>query len=411
MQKIPLMIISDAPTAGTGLARITRELATRIAIELPDLYRVCTFGYGGPPSRALPFFQYIAEGVRPDWVLPTLPQVWDDWAGGEKGVALPIWDCSRLGWLVAPQFQEEILQPYPGLGKWISGFLQKNEVWLYCPVDSEGPNDKLTFPVGQTLFGITRILAYTAWGSDVIRRTIGDGEADKRYLTALPHGIDGEVFYELPRQACRKAFFTRTGAGSPLGKRPEPIADDEVLVGIVATNQSRKSFPLGIEAAAILARDRKLRLWIHTDALERNWSIPALLIDYGMIEKAVISLGQISDDNMAVAYSACDLTFGIGPEGFGFPLCESVFCGTACITGSYAANGEVLSAYPDFLVPPRAFRLEGEYAAKRPVYSAEDFASAARNVIGKRTNRPSEYDWENVWPRWKAYLQEAANGK
>jgi len=53
------------------------------------------------------------------------------------------------------------------------------------------------------------------------------------------------------------------------------------MVGIVATNQARKDFGLGIQAVSELARERKVILWIHTDELERHWSIPALVHDYG----------------------------------------------------------------------------------------------------------------------------------
>ena len=121
-----------------------------------------------------------------------------------------------------------------------------------------------------------------------------------------------------------------------------PIEDDEYLVGIVCTNQSRKDIPLALETCSILSRDRKLRVWLHTDQLERAWSIPSLLIDYGLIDKALISLGQISDQSLASAYSACDLTIGPGVEGFGLPLLESQFCGCPVVTGSYAGGGDIV---------------------------------------------------------------------
>lgn len=407
-KQVPLLLVGDAVSSGTGLGRIAGMIAKGTHEDLSDCYRIATAGHGGPGSQRFGFFQYALEAVNSSFILPSLPQIWDDHSQGENGAICFIWDPSRLGWLAQPDLLSELLEGLPGLRQWIRRFRENNELWIYCPVDADGPNGALTFPLKMTLLGFDRIIAYTNWGADVIRRSIGDAEADKRHLTALPHGIDSEVFYELPRKACRKAFFLRTGSQCPTGQKPEPLADDEILVGIVATNQSRKDFALGIEAVALLARERKVRLWLHTDALERYWSLPALLIDFGLVEKTAVSLGHISDENMAVGYSACDVTFGIGPEGWGFPLAESVFCGTPCVTGSYAANGEVLSAFPDFLVSPRAFRLDGEYASTRPIYSAEQFATAARQIIGKRTNRPGEYDWETgAWPLWKDYLLKA----
>lgn len=411
MSKVkPFLLVGDAVSSGTGLGRISGMIAKGIHDDLSDCYQIATAGHGGPGSQDFKFFQYALEAVNSSFVLPSLPQIWDDHARGVSGILAFCWDPSRLGWLAQPDLLSELLEGLPGLKQWIKRFRERNELWIYCPVDADGPNGALTFPLKMTLLGFDRIIAYTDWGAGVIRKSIGDAEAEKRHLAALPHGIDSEVFYELPRAACRKAFFVRTGAQCPTGQKPEPLADDEVLLGIVATNQRRKDFALGIEAAEILASDRKVRLWIHTNGLERDWSIPALLVDYGMVEKTVFSQGHISDDNMAVAYSACDVTLGIGSgEGFGFPLAESVFCGTPCIHGNYAGGAETLSGYPDFLVEPKGFKLDGEYAFNRPFFDPEDWAAAARKIIGKRTNRPGEYDWENAWKRWKAYLEEAAN--
>src|SRR5882672_8536261 len=94
---VPLLIISDAPTAGTGLSRITKDLATRIAVHMPDVFRVATLGYGGPYSRHLPFQQY--EMRMEDWNIHNLPEVWEDHAGAEKGIIFTVWDLSRLLWL------------------------------------------------------------------------------------------------------------------------------------------------------------------------------------------------------------------------------------------------------------------------------------------------------------------------
>src|SRR6266568_8655259 len=92
----PLLIISDAPTSGTGLGRITRDLAMRIYACLPDVFRVGTMGYGGPFARGLGFPQYPMD--MKDWVLYNLPEVWEDFAGEEQGIIITIWDASRLLW-------------------------------------------------------------------------------------------------------------------------------------------------------------------------------------------------------------------------------------------------------------------------------------------------------------------------
>ncbi len=399
---VPLLLISDAPSCSSGLGRITRDLATRIHTHLSDIFRVGVLGYGGPGSRKFGFQQYVIEGMS-DWVIPTLPEVWEDFAGEERGIVLSIWDASRLMWLSQPG-RCEMLNNYPILRKWLLN--APFDRWGYFPIDAEGPNGKLSFPLNQTLLGYDRILAYGQWASGVIRQSIGESNTLKRSLGFLPHGIDTDVFYQRDRTYCRYKFGSITGTQS-LVKVPllSSIMDDELLIGIIATNQARKDWALGIETAALIAKDRKIRLWIHTDELERHWSIPSLLADYGLIDKAMISLGYLPDEEMAKAYSACDLTLGIGlGEGWGFPLAESLACGTPVIHGSYAGGAAIVPH--EMQVDPIAYRAEGLYACVRPVFDAKDWAQRALQFCDHRATLDPQYAWKNLWPRWQSWFEE-----
>lgn len=396
---VPLLILSDAPSSGTGLGRITKELATRIHIYMGDACRVATLGYGGPGSRELPFPQYAIEDIG-EWIVPALPEVWQDFAGDQKGILFTIWDLSRLMWFAQPA-RCEMLAGYPVLQQWL--LKPPFERWGYLPIDAGGPNGKLTFPLHQTLLGYERLLAYGPWGEEVIAQTLGEEESRKRNLDYRPHGIDTAVFYPRDRGHCRFKFGSITGARTLLN-RPQlgSILENEVLVGIVATNQARKDWALGIETAALLAKQRKLRLWIHVDKLEKYWSIPALLADYDLLDKAMISLGFLPDEAMAEAYSACDLTLGIGPEGWGFPLAESQACGTPVVTGSYAGGSDIVPKAMQ--VDPIAFRYEGIYSSTRPVFNAAHWAARAVQFLDRRVTLDPRYAWENLWPRWEAWF-------
>ena len=414
--KKKLLLVSDAISGNSGLARITRDLAVRIHANLSDVYDLATAGYGGITSCKFGFHQYCLEGVQSDWVLPSLPEIVNDFAGEERCIVMFISDPSRLGWFSnlynngQHRIAEDTLSKYPGLKQWL--MTANIERWLYAPIDASGPNDRLTFPLALTLLGFDRLLAYGPFGEDVIRKTIGDQESDKRNLTNIPHGIDSSVFYEMPRKLSRKLFFQYTGAQpllAMLGVNPEikPIEDDEVLVGICATNQSRKDCPLALETCAILAQNRKIRVWIHTDALERSFSIPSLLVDFGLLDKTVISLDTIPDIKLASAYSACDFTIGAGPEGWGFPLMESQFCGTPVVHGSYAGGADIVPK--EWQIDPECFRYEGSYSCKRPVYQAWKWAGMADVLIGKRCDTPNRYDWHNLWlDEWEPWFRESA---
>ncbi len=407
----PLLIISDAVAGTSGLARIARDISTRVHANLSDVYRLATAGHNAPGSRKFPWVQYPLEGMG-EWIIPTLPEIVNDHAGEEKCIVMFIWDVSRLGWFSQPErIGSEALAKFPGLKEWLLKANFDIEKWLYTPIDASGPNDKLTFPLALSLMGFDRLLAYGPFGESVIRKTIGDEESNKRHLTNLPHGICGDTFYEHDRKLSRKLFFQYTGAQTVLAmlgvdKTILPLSGDEVLIGIVGTNQSRKDYALGIETASILAKNHRVRLWIHCDGLERYWSIPSLLIDYGMLQNTVISLGIIPDERMATSYSACDLTLGIGPEGFGYPLLESQYCGCPVVHGSYAGGADIVPK--EWQVDPLAFRYEGSYSCKRPVYDAAAWAAKAEELIGKRCNLPGQYEWTENWKGWEKWFREAA---
>src|SRR5882672_10673656 len=312
----PLLIISDGATAGTGLSRITKDLSVKIAAHLPDVFRVATLGYGGPYSRALPFHQYVME--MKDWVIFNLPEVWSDFAGEQKGIILTIWDASRLLWFAHPENCGDVR---------VRKFLQEATFtkWGYFPMDATGPHDKLTAILKHTIEGYDRVLAYSKWAEDILRRTLWEKPLLET-LTNLPHGIDTSIFFPRAKAQARAGFGERIGMRNQTGKWLY-IPDNFFVVGIVATNQTRKDFGLGLQTVAALSKDHPVMVWVHTDELERHWSLPALLNDFGLKNHAVTTV-PLTDEQLSWCYSAADITLAIGlGEGFGFSAAESLACG------------------------------------------------------------------------------------
>ncbi len=389
---LPLLIIGDSPTANTGLGRICRDLSTRISANLADVFRLATFGYGGAGTRSLPFQQY-SWTAREDWLMPELPEVWKDFAGDEKGIVLTIWDASRLLWFSRPEMCPDLR---------LREFLTHApfECWGYWPIDASGVDGKLTAILGHVVSGYDRNLAASKWAEDILHRTLPEGE-----FSNLPHGIETSVFRPRPRVQARHGFGQRIGAKRDNGKW-FAIPDDALLIGIVATNQARKDFGLGIASVAELKKSKRVVLWIHTDKLERYWSLPALLNDYGFDgNEALISFPPMSDETLSWCYSACDVTLGIGcGEGFGYPIFESLACGTPCIHGSLSGAAEHLA--PDCVIAPDLERIEGVYSFVRGVYDSKKWAEQIQWIARRSYYAlPEHLDWKNLWPKWEEWLR------
>ncbi len=404
---IPLLILSDSPSSKSGLGRITRELALRIHENMSDVYRVGCVGPGFDDRIFMPFPNYPLHEME-NWVVTELPEIWRIFAGDERGILLVIWDASRLLWLVDPakyckpgmrQFdtnlaEKIISEKYANLRT----FLQSKpfDVWTYSAIDAEGPNGRLSYLLREVLSKCDRVLAYSEWSARIIERTIGGK------IEALPHGIDPQVWRPRGRDKARCKF------GQLVFDTDFSIKPDQFVIGMVGTNQARKDFGTAIAAAAELAKVQDVLLWIHTDTMERFWSISALLMDYGLQNQAVVTTGRLTDEQMTWAYSACDVTFGIGlGEGFGFPIYESLACGVPCIHGNYGGGAEWLPE--EFKIEPVAFRHEGTFNSMRPVYTPQQWAEKTLAITGVSASLPLELNWNNLWPRFDAWLRKEQN--
>jgi glycosyltransferase involved in cell wall biosynthesis len=402
--KTPLLIISDAPSASSGLGRICRDLALGIHNTLSDIYDVGTMGYGGNGDRALPFPQYPIEGMR-DWFIPTLKDVWYNFAGNRRGAVLTIWDASRLLWLARPD--QKIFSPDREMREWLlTAPFQK---WGYFPMDATGPKGMLCRSNAECLFGFDRILAYSDWAKTMIENTFSPDDCARRQLTAIPHGIHTTVFHPFSDSSKRNVFRSDLQFNGPI------INDHEMIIGIVATNQTRKDYGLAFEALEEVSKEIPIRIFIQIDTLERHWSIPQLLCDFNLMHRTILNTALVSDEIMSKLYSSCDLMLGIGGgEGFGYPIFESLACGTPVITGQYGGQAEHMDK--DFLMLPEMYRLEGAYNCVRPVYNPSKWAYRIKKYLaGVKTparfrNMPSllpeRLDWKNLWPdEWEKWFR------
>lgn len=402
MNRIPLLIVSDGICSPTGLGRISRELAIRINENLSDVFRLGTLGYGANTSRHFPWQQYVISNLQ-NWSIPELPSVWNDFCGNEHGIILGIWNASWMYWMADPDKLPD---------SDLKGFIKAKpyESWLYFPVDSEGPNGKLSEQEYKIFSSFDRILTYTEWGAGVVDNTMKAYGGFKAACEHRPHGTDDKIFFPRDRHEARQTFIERIVRRGSKG-----VIDDKItLIGVCATNTPRKDWPLAFEVCKeLLDRGVNVGLWAHTDRFKKDWDLFSLADEFDMRLRTIFTNNHLTDEDVSWGYAACDCVLGIGAgEGWGLPMSEALACGIPVVTGDYAGAKEFV---PDGLrVAPAALRYDGFFACKRPVFSASDWADKVMEVI-RPAGEPRlpqlapKYFWNECWSEWEQWFRAGLN--
>lgn len=453
----PLLVLSDAITSRTGLARIARELACRIHADpaLSSRFRVGAYGVGGDISTSsrFPFFNASIHNL--DNMIPLeIGQVWTDFAGTygdgrqedseqdlttrrgqtRQGICLTIMNCSWVGWLAKPELlpdsgavgevRDFLLQRPPelSLSDWaaLPPTLRARHArrpfarWLYCPVDGHCADGTLGWQMGPILAGFDRVLAYTDYGARVIERTLEkwqDANAVKS-VPSLPHGTDVSVFFPRDRALARQTLISRLSNGS----RSLPLLPDQLLLLFCGTNTPRKDWGLAFEVCEdLLRRGRNIFLWGHTDTLRGHWDLPALARQFGMLgggpakkdNRVMLTTDRLSDDDMAWGYAAADCYLSVGNgEGWGWGCSEALACGLPVVSPAYAGGADFCPR--ELQVEPVGFFQEGKYCIRRGAYNPEDWAAKVEQALAQpRTDQsllPPDLEWDQCWPRWREWL-------
>jgi glycosyltransferase involved in cell wall biosynthesis len=376
----PILVVSDAPELLSGIARDGRDLLTLLS-SMPE-FRVACLGRGGMGRRRFPWtsYQYPASG---QWGEDYLAPAWNDFSGGENGVVLTIDDASRRLWFAQPVGMPAEMQRFLGSGR---NFLK----WGYFPVDSTGPNGK-TLPIGMAaaIAGYDRVAAASEWGRHVLADS-GRPDADW-----MPHGLWMDVW-------------------NPIPDARKMLDWPDIVVGCNMANQARKDWPAAFQCAADLRAHygNRVLFWAHTDQVSHYWNLAALAADYAMADALEVTVNA-TDYQLAMRYSACDCTIlPSGGEGFGYPIAESLACGTPCIVADYAAGPELVEE--ECRVQPIAYRVDTMHNVTRAVLSGHAFAQKAVGQIEKKREdcegRVEELrasvehlDWQklqHVWRKW-----------
>lgn len=386
------LFISDNPTGNTGLGRVAKAIADRVRDTLPQ-FEVGFAGLRGHATRHSPYPIYPMLADDPS----ALSDAWEDFAGDEPGVIFAIMNAVWLPWMKEPR----VLAP----GKLKDGLLSgKIKKWGYVPVDAESAGSFLPKDEVDILRSMDRVLAYTKFGADLIQKSLSQGNKHpERYkVPHLPHGTDASIFYPRSRDEARNKQFCEH-----ILKYKGSLSPDTMLIGCVATNTARKDWPLAFETCAELKnRGIDVGLWAHSHQAVCHWDLPYMAEAFGVKDCVQFTFSGLSDDDMAWGYSACDVMLGIGSgEGWGMPISESLACGIPTITGDYAGVTEFVPS--QMRVAPKAWRWDGHFCNKRPVFDAKDWADCVQMYSGQRACwLDARFYWDNCWTAWHSWFLE-----
>lgn len=371
-ERIPFVVLSDAPNLSSGLARIARDLCFylwgnqgALGIEVSQ----AGLRYNGAP---FPWRVYPVHDEE-EWGKKDIGTIWTWATGGTRpGILFSVWDPGRC------YGTSEV--DLPGC-----------ERWGYFAVDSHNVHGKISGPALDALKKYERVLAYGDWGAQVLARSL-----DLEEVPWLPHGLDTSVFH--PR----------------LPKSPSK------MIGVVAANQRRKDFGLVFRAVDLLRKSVEgVCLWIHTDQqVTEAWSLPELGLQFDFTPETLMLTTELDDDSLAGLYSACRATIapGLG-EGFGYPIVESLACGTPCVHGPFGGGVDLVPNREWIWEMTGTWRLEGAYAQLRPAYHyirtarALEMALRFEERMGEEAvaycqGSVAHLDWKHLWPRWRSWFRQ-----
>jgi glycosyltransferase involved in cell wall biosynthesis len=391
----PIVLFSDHPAAQSGLARITRDLALRIHRHLGEEFKVATLGHGSPGSAQLPFQQY--QWKENDWFIPTeLPFIATDFCENQPFILFTIGDIQRFLPLADPQF----CQDRPFAGWWQAQRAAGTKLWGYFPIDAHGRDGKLPAQLAHTLTYYDRVLVPSEWAAEIVRNTIPGIE-----VTAIPHGIDTDIFK--PIENAREKIGEVMDPVLQWPKEQIDVGDSALWIGICATSQWRKDWGAGIATVAEIAKKRPVFLWCHTNRLKtEHWSLLELLSEFGLLQSSMVTVGGVSDADMAVAYSAMDCTISIDRgAGFNYPAFESIFCATPCFAADYGAHVEFMDI--EHICPSAIMRTEGSLSLLRPIFLPEHWKVNIESGLNSQMRYPEELKWSSVWPRFAQWFRES----
>lgn len=433
MEKLKILMCSEASFLSSGFGTYTKELLTRLhKTKKYNLAEFASYGFvNDHRDKNIPW-RYYANAVKE--------------GDPRHGEYMSRTDNQFGRW----RFDKVLLDFKPDVvidirDYWMSAYqayspLRKYFHWILMPtVDSAPQQDDWI----DTYLSADAVFTYSDWGGKVLQQQSGN---KINYIATASPGVDLQTFQPRNKNSCKKF----------LGMK-----EDSIIVGSVMRNQKRKLIPELLQSfrkTLDKLKDsgehdvaKQLFMYLHTSYPDMGWDIPELLKELRLANKVLFTYAcrhcgsvkcstfcgpqiicskcmtnscflpsvteGITQLNLSKIYNTFDLYVQYSIcEGFGMPQVEAGACGIPIATVDYSAMCDIVEKLNAFPIPAKTVFKEMETKAYR-VYPDGDVLtnyifdfirkpSPIRSQIGAkvRANTEKYYDWDNIAKEWESYL-------
>ena len=433
MDKLKILMCSEASFLSSGFGTYTKELLTRL--HNTNKYTIAEFasyGFVNDPRDTSIDWIYYANAVK------------DNDPRHKEYSSKPENQFGR--W----RFEKVLLDFKPDVvidirDYWMSYYqgvspLRKYFHWILMPTVDSAPQQKDWI---DTFLGADAIFSYSDWGGNVL---LEQSSNKINYINTASPGVDLQVFN------IKDKYYTRDKYG---------IDKTSIVIGSVMRNQKRKLIPeLFYSFRKLLDKldthNNNIYLYLHTSYPDMGWDIPDLLMENKISNRVLFSYlckncgslfvscfsgpqkicknclqnscsfpsvtNGVTQDQLSEIYNMFDLYIQYSIcEGFGMPQVEAGACGIPIATVNYSAMVDVVNKLGAFPIPIKTKFKELETQAYR-VYPDNDslinyiidyinLPEPIRNKKRLEVRQLTEkhYDWDDTAKIWEKYLDKLSD--